>query len=329
MRERFRGWYKPTDAEAQLLWERGTIALDANVLLAPYRISLKARNDLFAAVDAFKEQMWVPYQAGLEYQQNRLRVVAAQRAAYDEIRRELDSAAKRLQSRRADHPVLDPGEFRQVVTAAFDSVRRHVDRAEKGHPEVFRDDRDDDMVRDKWDELLADRVGEKLNVDDAWLREAEKRYAALRPPGFADQKKDAPARVYGDLILWCELLNFVSARADETKADAPMIFVTDDRKEDWWRIEQGQPLGPHPELAEEMAAKGGKPFWIYSVGRFVQIVAERMGWPQSSDVARELDEADTETATADHVDPIVGAETTPPTQPEHESDTAADTPTGP
>src|SRR4051812_48361142 len=121
MRETFRGWYKPTDAEAQLLWESGTIVLDANVLLTPYRISPKARNELFDALDAFRDQLWVPYQAALEYQRHRLGVATEQRASYDEIRGELDTSAKRLQNRRADHPALNPGEFRQVVTAAFDS----------------------------------------------------------------------------------------------------------------------------------------------------------------------------------------------------------------
>lgn len=289
MREAFRGWYKPTGDDLRVLWERGKIVLDSNVLLAPYRLAAEARTRLFDLVQAYRDQVWVPYQAGLEYQRNRLTVVAAQRGTYEDIRKELGTAERSLLQRRRDHPVLEPAEFEAVVKRALQGIARHVDRAESGHPEVLGDDRDDDVVRDRWDELLAGCFGPRLEVDDAWRREADKRYEAGVPPGFADMRKNKDGREYGDLILWDELRAYVGGCVAKGEDSVPVIFVTDDAKEDWWRISDGQRLGPRPELVEELESAGGRPFWTYSVSRFVQVGSQKLGWELSLEITAEVE----------------------------------------
>jgi hypothetical protein len=321
MRESFRGWYKPTDDEAQDLWDRGTIVFDANVLLAPYRISVEARKRLFDVVEAYRAQLWVPYQAGLEYQRNRLTVVAAQRATYAEIRKELDNAEKSLLNLRSDHPVLKAVDFAVVVKRALDAIGRYVDRAEAAHPDVLGNDRDDDLVRDRWDEILRGCVGEALSVDQAFTREADERYEAGIPPGFADRKRDKGARVYGDLILWRELMAYVTIKRADSGVPVPVIFVTDDAKEDWWRKSEGQNLGPHPELVEELADVGGSPFWMYSVSRFMTVGAQRLGWDVQTDVTNEV-EATAEQETGDEgSEPAASGESA--SEAEHGSDTGS------
>ena len=63
-----------------------------------------------------------------------------------------------------------------------------------------------------------------------------------------------------------------------------IVFVTGDAKQDWWRISEGQHLGPRPELVEEIGAVGGKPFWIYSVIGFIHVGSERLGWELPSEM---------------------------------------------
>jgi hypothetical protein len=287
MRSAFPGWYKPTDEDLRALWDEGLIVLDANVLLAPYRLSGQARTLLFNLVEAYREQIWIPYQAGLEYQRNRLTVVAAQRATYSEIRSQLDSAEATLLARRPDHPVLDPVEFRARVQRAVQGIERYLSLAEAGHPEILGSDQDQDVIRDKWDELLEGCIGERLVVDEKWRSMGEKRYDEKIPPGYEDAKRDKGTRLFGDLILWFEVLQHVKDRVANGKSPA-LMFVTDDAKEDWWRIADGQRLGPRPELVEEMAAAGGKPFWMYSVARFISTGAERLGWEVRPDVTADL-----------------------------------------
>ena len=55
-----------------LLWDRGLIVLDANALLAPYRVRVPTQKLLFDVLEAHHDQLWCPHQAALEYQRNRL-----------------------------------------------------------------------------------------------------------------------------------------------------------------------------------------------------------------------------------------------------------------
>ena len=79
-------------------------------------------------------------------------------------------------------------------------IERFIRDTQASHPEVLGDDPDVDAIRDRWDELLAGRVGTRLEVDDAWRKQADIRYEEEIPPGFEDRKKDKHARRYGDLI---------------------------------------------------------------------------------------------------------------------------------
>lgn len=278
MRGKFRGWYKPTAEELELLWNEGLIVLDANVMLAAYRMASDVRGRLFDTIEAFGGRVTVPFQAALEYQENRLTVIAAQRATYDEIRAKVAAAEANLLGRRPDHPVLDPTKFRDLVQRSLAAINRYVDQVEQEHPNLLGEDPLDDSVRERWDALLTDSVGEALSITPEWKKEADERYARKVPPGFEDEKKPEGKRGYGDLIVWCELLEKVKAQSRDGAEPTPVIFVTDDAKQDWWQIYKGRQLGPRPELVEEMQNHGGAPFWMYSVSRFLEFSAEHFHW---------------------------------------------------
>src|SRR5690606_818578 len=111
-----------------------------------------------------------------------------------------------------------------------------------------------DDIKDQLSNIFKDRVGNKLRNDqlEEIIKEGEKRYTEKIPPGYADTKKAsaetflaARCRPYGDLIVWKSLI-------EKCKTDnLPVIFVTDDGKEDWWLRFKGKTLGPRPELVEE------------------------------------------------------------------------------
>jgi hypothetical protein len=288
MRERFQGWYKPTDSELERLWDDGLIIPDANALLAPYRVRTETQRSLFNLLEAHAAQLWCPHQAGLEYQRNRLTVVGQQLAEYDDIRKKVESARNSLLDRRRDHPVLDPEGYEDVVQRALSGILRYIEETQENHPTVLGDDPDSDRVRDRWDELLKDRVGDPFAVDEAWKRQADARYDEETPPGYEDRKKDKGARRYGDLVLWSEILEMVRARKAQSDQDVPILFVTDDAKRDWWRQSEGERLGPDPRLTEELAEAGGSPFWMYSVSRFIEAGFERLGWELGPEGPQEL-----------------------------------------
>jgi hypothetical protein len=72
MRETFPGYYTPSDAEFKRLWTKSLFVLDANVLLNLYRYSSETRKKLIEILQRLDTRLWVPHQAALEYQRNRL-----------------------------------------------------------------------------------------------------------------------------------------------------------------------------------------------------------------------------------------------------------------
>jgi hypothetical protein len=111
-----------------------------------------------------------------------------------------------------------------------------------------------DSVLTDLDELLAGRIGTPLEEQDreAAIKEAERRRIARIPPGYADGDKGDPESRAGDYLVWRQLLN--EAKLHNT----PILFVSDDTKEDWVRLgSRNENLGPRPELVLEMQTEAG------------------------------------------------------------------------
>jgi hypothetical protein len=117
------------------------------------------------------------------------------------------------------------------------------------------------------------------------------------PPGYKDENKKTVKRYgnlvlqdkYGDLVLWRQI---IAKAKDEQK---PIIFVTDDAKEDWWWVRQGNTLGPRPELVTEVKAETGKSFYMYSSDRFMTFARDYLQIEIEQDAVDEVQEVAEET----------------------------------
>ncbi len=91
----------------------------------------------------------------------------------------------------------------------------------------------------------------------------------LKPPGFEDGNKKDEGK-YGDFILWKQVLGFA------TTNPKPIIFVTGDKKSDWWVKKNDKPDSPHPELRREFQEVVKQPFWMYSPECFLKLAKEKL-----------------------------------------------------
>src|SRR5262249_24633967 len=101
----FPGYYRPTEEEFSALWQECVFAFDANVLLNVYRYSQATRERFLEILDRLRERIWLPYQAALEYQENRLRVLSAQYDPYESIPQQLRTLHNELRKKYPRHPV--------------------------------------------------------------------------------------------------------------------------------------------------------------------------------------------------------------------------------
>lgn len=289
MKMHFSNYYMPSDEEINQLWHDGIFILDTNVLMKLYCYTEAARIDFLKALKDNAEHLWLPNQVAFEYQKNRLIKIDEQMSAYDDIKDLID---KHLQFDKLPnsldnykyHPYIDKDEIlRQIskIKEEIESIKKDLDKTRDKHPDLMHED----DIRDEITRLFDGRVGEPCNKAklDKIYEYGESRYENNIPPGYKDNtKKDSTIIIgkdeerlivdkYGDLIIWFEIIE--KAKEDQK----PVIFVTDDSKEDWWWEFKGQKFGPRPELVHEFKSKTGMLFHMYSADRFLNYLKTKIG----------------------------------------------------
>lgn len=283
MRETFLEYYTPTDEEFSELWKNATFVLDANVLLNVYRYSPSTRDNLLNVFDSVSARIWVPYQAALEYQKNRLGVIYKQSEAYDKIIDTLKKHEEKLSEELNAfkiHPYINIDNCLERIKTNFEEIKKEIEEKKNVHPELSSSDE----FRERITFLLKNKIGEPYDekkLDDIY-KEGEERYKKRIPPGFKDNTKGEEER-YGDLVLWYQILD----HAKSTKE--PIIFVTDDNKEDWWSKFNGKTVSPHRYLIREMINKAKVKFYIYRTEQFMTYANKYLGLNVNDNAIEEIE----------------------------------------
>lgn len=271
MRDQFPAYYPPTDDEIDEVWEKGLIVLDANVLLHFFRWPEHLRQEYEALLENRSERLWLPHQVALEFQRGRASVSATTAARVEAARKSILGAVEKLTGTLDNyktHPTLDHGAIGEVLERMeaelgdlFDAAEQKVSNAPTADP--------DDPVLQLIERLYDGRIGSAF--DDKTLpeqrKEAKRRRDNKIPPGYMDRPKtddDTPGDPDGDYLLWAQILDHAGS------LKVPVLFVTDDGKEDWWRTtKRGEKLGPRPELIDEFHAATGKRLHMASPAHFL------------------------------------------------------------
>lgn len=284
MRSTFRGFYPPTKDEFSVLWATGTIILDTNVLLNMYRLPPEAREEFLRVLDSVKDRLWIPHHVGLEFQRNRMKVIADRRAKIGNVLEKIDSKIEEIQ---ADVLSLQLEKHGINVSAEellkkFCESASDINGAVKKASELYSDVASGDSIRCRIDEIIGGNIGKgPLSQDELKLltKDGDARFAKRIPPGFRDESKDRGRddssfhyadleyeRKFGDLIIWRQ----ITAHCREHSLKA-VLMITADRKDDWWWNQNGKTLGPLPELIEEIGREAKvEVFWMYSAVQFVE-----------------------------------------------------------
>jgi len=273
VKDEFRGYYPPTGPEYGELWTSALIVLDTNSLLNLYRYSETTRQQFIDVLSAFQDRLWIPAQVAQEFLDRRFDVIHDQTSAFTAVREILSESQKAFESgvgRYKRHSTLDVDALVSQFESAVGTLIAELDSKEDAHTLDVAQARESDSIWDKVSELYAGRVGARFPEHEleSIYKEGAKRYAAEVPPGYKDAKKGAPG-MFGDLVLWKQLLLHASVTGQ------PAIFVTDDSKEDWWRIFRGQKIGPRPELVHEFYAVASQKVHFYSPEQFSREARER------------------------------------------------------
>lgn len=269
MKNSFLGYYRPTDSEFTILWDNCIFSFDANVLLNLYRYSTSTCDELLNILDKISDRLWLPFQVGQEYQENRLEVIQKQRNAYGDIQKYIVQTQGNIESYFGNyikHPFLKVKSIVDKINSLFSGIIKELKDQEVGHPDLIAYD----TLRDRITMLFNGKLGGAYTLERLKniYEEGEKRYEKRIPPGFSDSERKKGENKYGDLVLWFQLIE----KAKEEQK--PFIFITDETKEDWWWIFRGRTIGPRPELIKEFYSKTNQNIYIYSSDQFMEYVRQ-------------------------------------------------------
>ncbi len=242
MKNIFSGFYPNSTEKIDLTLKGTLVTFDANVLLNLYRYPLSASEDIFRLMEGLGDKIWLPYHAGLEYQRNRLVVIADQKRRFREVKTTIEKGIESIEGDlgklqlQKRHSTINISKLLSDLHIARDDFFAALEEKEAAQ----RDVTDDDPTRERLNILFRDRIGKPPDQD--WIKKVEEdgksRYTAKCPPGYCDQAKAGEVfthegavykREFGDLFLWKQLLEY--AKNQDAKQ---LILVTDDDKEDWW-----------------------------------------------------------------------------------------------
>jgi hypothetical protein len=287
-------------------WKTATFVFDTNVLLNLYRYQESTREELLSVISKLENRIWIPHHVALEFQRNRLAVIAGQGKRFSEIRRVIENSKLNLSkdieklNLKKRHALIDPEPLVSGFDKLADDFLRELDKLKEAQQTLTAPD----PLKERIENIFSGKVGSAYaNQDEVNKinKEAEERYKNKIPPGYKDEIKEKDDdseflyngvtynKKFGDYFVWTQLLRH-SANNEIKK----IIFVTDDSKEDWWLqidMEGPKTVGPRIELIEEAFRVGNlDTFLMYKPEGFLKLSQNHLKAKISEETLNEVRE---------------------------------------
>ena len=273
MKDSFLEFHPLEDIDINSLWKDAIFIFDTNVLLNLYRYSDNTSEKFIQVISDLKERVWIPYQVGLEFYKNRLSVISDQKKNYSDFEKKVSELIAEVESQNRN-PFFSDDLCNKLQQIKKDITKESQDKVAK-----YENRLKSDQILDNLNGIFNGKIGKELKVEDLKkiYSEGDQRFKDKIPPGYQDIKKDGPAK-YGDLVVWKEILT----KSKDEKLD--IIFVLDDRKEDWWLEHQGKTICPRPELLKEFRNVTNQKCHFYKPFQFLEYSVGHLG----SDIKQEI-----------------------------------------
>jgi predicted HNH restriction endonuclease len=217
------------------------VVLDTNVLLIPYKLrneDVSEINKVYETLSGNK-QLFIPEHVAREFAVNKqTKLSELYKSVNDRCVKLLKTPDAAILKDLAEYSTLE-NEFSEL-TKKVDSYNKSVKDLAKRIKEWSWDDPVIQMYSKFFD-------GDSIinhEKDDAFIKdELSRRQKHSIAPGYKDKSKEANAA--GDLNVWLSILELGK------KLNKNLIFVSEDRKTDWWNQSNGSPFSPKFELINE------------------------------------------------------------------------------
>lgn len=259
-----RGHVALSNAQIEAIWKNADFCLDTNLLLDVYRFTEANRTAFLKLLAAFKGRLFVPHRVALEFARNRIAVIRGHFGPQRLIKSKLDEAAKAIRDKHPKHAHM--GDLMAVIEAAKKLVDDKYGSAEKKQMTLIGDD----TILNDLLAVTGDDIGDPYPYEDL-QKEYKRRKEGMIPPFCKiDDDKDEERRT-GDVAIWLELMKRYEGKKK------PLVFVTDDLKENWWQDAGGGRRDPQPSLVQEAYIRMEADVLFYSSERFSEVAPAFLG----------------------------------------------------
>jgi predicted nucleic acid-binding protein len=286
MRDLFSWKLLPSETDFESLWNDATFVFDTNVLLDLYRVSRSTAKDYLDTLEKISDRIWLPYQVANEFLTRREEIINSEAASFKKALLELEKWKSEQENLKALRSCLTSDKTGRIVCDELKSLFevqeeyissvRKVEQAFRDKIEQLENDHTalnsgQDIILERLLDLFDSKVGEPFeqNILLDLHKEADERFKKLIPPGYMDNTQNKGDRKYGDFILWKQILIFAK------KESQPIIFVTAEKKEDWWIRRNGEIVSPHEKLRQEFQEYVSQSFWMYRPQRFLEMATKK------------------------------------------------------
>ncbi len=278
--------YELSAEKEKSLWNDSIVVFDTSALIDFYYYPKKTRQEIFDKIFLkLKERLWIPYHVQFEYLKNRKGIIEKPISEnYDPIKNEkikeinlaksqflkVSEQIKKDTLNPEKHPFLPQEKIDEFIKFGKEIDLRVkqfekdlIEEITKQETEIKSLNENDTILKAFEDNLS---VGPELSHSEIMeiVAEGKLRYEYQIPPGYKDLKEKIGTQIFGDLIIWKQILNYAKI------INKSVIFICNDLKIDWcYKDSRNRIESPREELIKEFYDNNQKEFWMYNQSQFV------------------------------------------------------------
>lgn len=278
-------WLNPlSDDDREFIWNNGIIVYDTNVLLDLYRYHPETKDKLLLAISSFGERNYITNHVCCEFLRRREGII---RESFKLIKDKIKETEKTKNTTKAIFKssygyILDDSKIEEInieIDNTFYKIESEINSEIQRRPNYLSND----TIFYKINDIFSNRIKENISdeEEDILNKEYEDRLARKIPPGISDNEKENGNRS-GDYIIWKQMIDI------SKESQKNIIFVTSEKKPDWWEKDDKNLLGPKRFLSEEFFKNTNKNILFYQTFDFLETYMEKQGQEKDYKVLKEI-----------------------------------------
>lgn len=281
MKNKFRHYHIKEELES--IYKDAIIVLDTNSLLNIYRYNDENRKKYLEILKSVRNRIFLTFQIGNEFYKNRHKIIESRLSFKDNIYEMIEENQTKLiaildncsggnEKYNSSLSILKYEEDlkKNIISSLNQSnkkIKKYLDEFNQ-HLSITYIQQEDPLLKELND-IIIDKVGDEFTKEelDKLYIEGKSRFEREIPPGYKDKDKSGDDK-YNDFIIWKEIQKL----AIKHKKD--ILFISDDRKEDWVLKSKGKDLGTRTDLIKEFLTNTDKVFYSVTTKRFIEVISE-------------------------------------------------------